>query len=227
MLYAFTDESYSPSCYLQTAFLVDESRLLAMRDCETLIRKNLSKIGVAGETEFHGHAIMNARKGWQTLEGKFHSKIAVISSFLKEIERIEGIFIVEAIDLSNFYAFSTTDESPHQYTSRALLERINDFALSSNANVEVYSDKISKEERARIRYPDILGTSQLHKIASVNYVDSEKEFGIQIADICAYICRRYLDHAELNSRTTKLVSELKAQIDARSQPRSNKELWRL
>lgn len=201
MLYAFTDESYSPSCYLQAAFVVDESRLTAMGDCENEIRKNLSKIGVSGQTEFHGHAIMNARKGWETLDSKFHSKIAVVRLLLKEVEHIKGNFIIEAIDLSKFYPFSTTNESPHQYTSRALLERINDFASANNSNVEVLSDKISKEERARIRYPDILGISQLHKITSVNYVDSKKAFGIQIADICAYVSRRYLDHSERNSRT--------------------------
>jgi hypothetical protein len=159
MLYAFTDESYSPRCYLQAAYVVDESKIGAMRECENLIRENLTKIGVPVDTEFHGHAIMNARKGWQKLEGKFHSKIAVIKALLKEIESIEGYFIIEAIDIS--------------------------------------------------------------------IVDSDKEFGIQIADICSYMARRHLDHMERNLRSARIVSEIKSLLDVRTLPSNKREIWSL
>jgi hypothetical protein len=227
MLYAFTDESYSPRCYLQAAYVVDESKIGAMRECESLIRENLTKIGVPVDTEFHGHAIMNARKGWQKLEGKFHSKIAVIKDLLKEIESIEGYFIIEAIDISMFYTFSYTDESAHQYTSKALLKRINEVALERDAKVKIFSDKISKEERARIRYPDILGIDQHQKIISVTYVDSDKEFGIQIADICSYMARRHLDHMERNLRSARIVSEIKSLLDVRTLTSNKREIWSL
>lgn len=207
--------------------MVDENRLAAMRTSESRIRENLSKFGKSVETEFHGHAIMNARKGWQPLEGKFHLKISVIRSFITEIESIQGQFIVEAIDLSKFERLSHSRISPHSYTSERLLLRINDLAIARATETKIFSDKISKEERARLRYLNILEFNRLQQITSMNYIDSKREFGIQIADMCAYIVRRYLDRVDQNPRTARLISEIKAQIDKSTIPKKRSEWWSL
>jgi hypothetical protein len=227
MLYAFTDESYSDTSYLQAAYLINESEVEALLECEKRIRKDLPRIGVSPETEFHGHAIMNARKGWQSLDGKFHLKIEVIRSLFDEIQSVGGRLIIEAIDLTIFRFSEFTNETPHQYTSRELLGRINDYAITRTASAKVFSDKISKEERARIKYSQILGSGNFQNIDSVSFVDSKDEFGIQIADLCAYISRRHVDHQERNSRTAHLVANLKAEIAVNMLVKTKKELWNL
>jgi hypothetical protein len=227
MLYAFTDESYSDTSYFQAAYLIDESKVEALLECEKRIRKELPRIGVSPETEFHGHAIMNARKGWQSLDGKFHLKIGIIRSLLNEIQSVGGRLIIEAIDLTIFRFSEFTNETPHQYTSRELLGRINQYAMTSASDVKVFSDKISKEERARIRYSQILATSKFQNIDSLFFVDSKDEFGIQIADLCAYISRRHVDHKESNFRTANIVAEINATINVNMLVRTQKELWSL
>jgi hypothetical protein len=62
MLYAFTDESYSSRKYFQAAYIVDVEQLLQIEQVMENLFTYARGIGIEGNVEFHGHAIMNAKE---------------------------------------------------------------------------------------------------------------------------------------------------------------------
>jgi hypothetical protein len=89
-----------------------------------------------------------------------------------------------------------------------LLGAIDEFAEIHARDIHVFSDKVSKEERRRIRFDTLNQEDSYPRIKTINFVESSDFPGIQIADMCIYLYRRLVDHKEVNQRTKYLVDEL-------------------
>jgi hypothetical protein len=208
MLYAFTDESYSPRQYFQAAYIVDGEQLLQIEQVMEGLRAYTRGIGIQGSVEFHGHAIMNAKDNWKPLSGRFDLKIKIFKYFVEQVKEIDGSLLIQGLDLTGPEASYELSTSPHLETSKNLLRAIDEYSEMHGRNICVFSDKVSKEDRQRIRF-DLLNQSSIFpRIKSVNFVDSSDFPGIQIADMCIYLYRRLVDHHEINPRTKYLVDEL-------------------
>ena len=208
MLYAFTDESYSPRQYFQAAYIVDGEQLLqieqVMEDLFTYIRG----IGIQGNVEFHGHAIMSAKDAWKPLSGRFDLKIKIFKYFVEQVKEIDGSLLIQGLDVrepGENYDFLS---SPHLVTSKNLLREIDTFSEMHSRDVYVYSDRVSKEDRQRIRFDTLNQSGLFPRIKAINFVESSNYPGIQITDMCIYLYRRLVDHQEINPRTKYLVDDL-------------------
>jgi hypothetical protein len=208
MLYAFTDESYSPRQYFQAAYIVNEEQLPQIEKFMEELLHYVRAFGIEGDVEFHGHAIMNAKDEWKQLKGRFHLKVAVFKFFVEQLMQIDGLLIIESADVANLREVNNQWLTPHQETSKKLLKSINEYAETLTSDVYVFSDKISKEDRKRVQL-DVLSHQYTYpRIKSVEFVASSTQYGIQITDMCIYLYRRLMDHSEVNRKTRVLVEEL-------------------
>lgn len=208
MLYAFTDESYSHRRYFQAAFVVDEAQLPQLNNAVGKVQRFAKALGVEGEIELHGHGIMSAQGAWSPLQNRFDLKIAVFKYFVEQLSKLEGSLLIQGVVVKELKSEYGLALSPHQETSKKLLRSINHFSQTHETDTHIYSDKVSKEERRRIRFDKFSEENSFQNIKSVNFVDSLEFPGIQIADMCIYLYRRLIDHEESNPRTKLLVEEL-------------------
>jgi hypothetical protein len=91
MLYAFTDESYSPRQYFQAAYIVDGEQLLQIEQVMEELFSYTRGIGIQGNVEFHGHAIMNAKEDRRRIRFDTLNQISIFP-------RIKTINFVESSD---------------------------------------------------------------------------------------------------------------------------------
>lgn len=208
MLYAFTDESYSPRQYFQAAFIVNESVLPQIEDLRKELLEQVRMLGISGDIEFHGHSLMNAKDEWWPLSGQFHLRMEIFKSFMSLLSQMEGSLLIERINIADLREQNRLFVSPHGETTKNLIHSINQFAGFHLEKVQVYSDKISKEDRRRIQLDKVNEGFQHLWIESINYVESSGYFGVQIADMCIYLYRRLKDHKEKNRKTRLLIEEL-------------------
>jgi hypothetical protein len=100
MLYAFTDESYSPRHYFQAAYIVDDGQLLQIEQVMEELLAYVRSIGIEGNVEFHGHAIMNAKDDWKPLSGRFDLKIAIFRYFVEKVKNVDGSLLIQGLDVT-------------------------------------------------------------------------------------------------------------------------------
>jgi hypothetical protein len=208
MLYAFTDESYSPRQYFQAAYIVDGEQLLQIEQVMEDLFSYTRGIGIQGNVEFHGHAIMSAKDAWKPLLGKFDLKIKIFRYFVEQVKKIDGSLLIQGLDITESRKNYDFLNSPHLVTSKNLLREIDTFSEMHSRDVHVFSDKVSKEDRRRIRFDTLNQSIIFPRIKTINFVESSDYPGIQIADMCTYLYRRMVDHQEVNQRTKYLVEEI-------------------
>jgi ribosomal protein L24 len=208
MLYAFTDESYSSRQYFQAAFIINESVLPQIEDLRKELLEQVRMLGIAGNIEFHGHSLMNAKDEWWPLSGQFHLRMEIFKSFMSLLSQIDGSLLIEGINITDLREQNILLFSPHGKTTKELIHAIDQFAGLHHENVQIYSDKISKEDRKRIKLDKVNEEFQPRWIESINYVESSEYFGVQIADMCIYLYRRLMDHKETNRKTRLMIEEL-------------------
>lgn len=208
MLYAFTDASYSPRQYFQAAYIVDGEQLLQIEQVMEDLFSYTRGIGIQGNVEFHGHAIMNAKDHWKPLSGRFDLKIKIFKYFVEQVRKIDGSLLIQGLDLTGPEVNYELSTPPHLETSKNLLREIDTFSEMHSRDVYVFSDKVSKENRQRIRFDTLSQSNFFPRIKTINFVESSDYPGIQIADMCIYLYRRLVDHQEVNPRTKYLIDEL-------------------
>lgn len=213
MLYAFTDESYSPRQYFQAAYIVNESDLPQIEDLRKELLEQVRMLGIAGDIEFHGHSLMNAKDEWRPLSGLFHLRIEIFKCFVTLLSQVGGSLLIEKVNIADLREHNGLLLSPHGETTKNLLHSIDHFAGLHLERVQVYSDKISKEDRKRIKLEKVNEEFQHQWIKSINFVESSEYFGVQIADMCIYLYRRLIDHKETNRKTRLMIEELWGMIE--------------
>jgi hypothetical protein len=230
MLIAFTDESYSSEMYFQGAFVIDSELLENLNQLILEASEYARGFGVEPGTEFHGHSIMSATKGWEPLGRNFHMKKAIYSHVLRRISNSGGTLIIEGVDITRLNQRYKYPRSPHEITHKGLLDKLDRFAESKGETIQIYSDSVNSEMRLAQLFTlyQIHSTSGLYprylkSIIQVQHVDSHLHSGIQIADLCIYLFRRFRDHNESQERTKRDVESmwniLTPTIDSNFQPR--------
>lgn len=208
MLYAFTDESYSPRKYFQAGFIIKERDLGHLEQVIAKSREYAKTLGIFNPAEFHGHSIMTARDGWESLHRDFKKKIEVFTFFFSQVALLDANLLIEDVDQYQSRNDVHDGVSAHEFTSRKLFASINQYSANRQLKTAVISDKISREDRKRIGYDKIVTENNYSNIRSIKFEDSHKYPGIQIADMCVYIYRRKVDHTEMNHRTKAWIDAL-------------------
>ena len=233
MLLAFTDESYSDHHYYQAALVIDENDLTLLEEIIRNAEIYASGFGVPIGTEFHGNAIMSARKGWEPLGNNFKAKAAIFKYVLRQASTLNATLIIQGVDVRALNYRYSYPLAPHEVTHKNLMDAIDRYAEHQQDKVLIFSDQIDTQKRLEtlfIEYQLIsTGGSRpryLKEIISIDYVESHVHPGIQIVDLCAFLYRRYDEHIENSDRTREEVVEmweiLIPLIDTYHQPR----VWR-
>lgn len=232
MLIAFTDESYSADRYFQGAFVISSQHLEILNETLAEAGEYARGFGIAPGTEFHGHSIMSATKGWEPLGRNFHMKKAIYSHALRGISKLGGTLIIEGVDIAQLNQRYKYPRSPHEITNKSLLDSLDRYAEANGESIEIYSDSVHSE----IRLNQLFSMYQTHStsglyprylksIVQVQHVDSQLHSGIQVADLCIYLYRRLKDHNELQARTRRDVQRMWKILTPTLDPHFQPRIW--
>jgi hypothetical protein len=188
MLYAFTDESYSSRFYFQGALIVYENELFAIENLVGEILLFATKLGVHPDTEIHGHSIMNSVHGWESLDRKFGLKIRILKNLFNGITNTNSQLLVAGIFTGPFSSPVASTRNRHIHTHDLLLGMIDQYAMSLNQKVLVYSDKTSVEKHLLANFE--INRRKYENLRELEFIDSRTSAGIQLVDSCLYIFHR-------------------------------------
>jgi len=215
VLYAYTDESYTSQFYYQSAFVIDSAIVSEIHDL--LVEANIyaQGFGISAGTEYHGHSIMSATDGWESLEKNFRAKAAIYRDVLQRIAQTKGRLFIQGVDTIRLNTRYSYPDSPHTVTLRHLLENIDGHADGRSKSVRVICDHLD-DSNSHLRDFDTYKQfstrgykpSALERISDMSFEDSKSSPGIQIADLCVYLYRRLDAHKESSPKTAKAVQEL-------------------
>ena len=206
MLYAFTDESYVADNYLQGAFVVDESDLGSLEDIVSITSEFALRFGVAPGTELRGYSIMNSKHGWEPLREKFHARIAIYKFLLTRIAEVDGhLSFAEEIQSPPYFEKSS-NYSRHIVTHNQMLEKLNLMGSKFKNEIMIYADEITSQRKLAVDFKE--QSHRYSKIKSLNFVDSEKNAGVQIIDAILYIYQRRYQVNTVERRSNNVTFEL-------------------
>jgi hypothetical protein len=232
MLLAFTDESYSEDRYFQAAFVIHLDQLPEVEARMNEAKRYAMNFGVAYDTEFHGHRIMNHLDGWEPLEGKLKAKLDIYKVCLQKISEIEGVVIIRGVDFKAMTERYHTPNPPEEESHKHLLDALDRYAESLNEDLVIFSDEAPQQKRLGELFIEYKFTSTggtypryLKRIAGVEYIDSRTHVGIQIADLIVYLYRRMEDHFKDNEYEKARVRKLWMIIEPCIHPWFNPRIW--
>ncbi len=232
MLLAFTDESYSEDRFYQAAYIINENQLQEVESRMQEAKQYAMKFGVAHDTEFHGHRIMNHLDGWESLEGKLKAKLDIYKICLKMIAGIKGVVIIRGVDFKALQEKYSAPHPPEEVSNKYLLDAIDRYAESQAETIIIYSDEAPQQKRLGELFLEYKITSTggtypryLKNIVRVEYIDSKTHVGIQIADLLAYLYRRMDDHFKDNAFEQARVRKLWQIIEPCIHPWYQPRIW--
>ena len=208
-IFAFSDESYSDKVYLQGAYVIDADSLLLIEKAFQRSYSYAATFGIGRDVEFHGHSIMSSRKGWEILRNSFRAKIAIYQNILQCISDIPGQLIFQELEiLTNKKSLANAPDA-HLITFTALLFRLNSLGNSQGCSITIFADHLTREK-------ELLKLFKFYKnecgllpyISDIEHVDSKLHPGVQIADLCTYIYRRFRENNERDPGTRRAVENL-------------------
>lgn len=206
---AFTDESYSGALYVQGAYVINKEFLSLIEKEFQRSHDYAAAFGISNDVEFHGHSIMSSRKGWESLNNRFRAKIAIYQNTLQNIAEIPGKLIFQELKISPKTDPHTFSSDPHKSTFRALLHQLNSFSQSEGCSITIYADHLTREKELLTLFDYLKNDRKLLPfISNIEHVDSKLHPGVQIADLCSYIYRRYRENNERDPRTRRAVETL-------------------
>lgn len=206
MLYAFTDESYLATSYLQGAFVIDESdrELLDVIVNET--SEFAQRFGISPGRELRGYSIMNSKHGWEPLREKFHARVAIYKFLLTKVAATDGklLFTKEIPSISHFERLS--NYSRHFATHNQMLEQLNQIGEQSKKEIVIYADEITAQRKLALDF-----TKQKPRYKSLeflHFVDSGQNSGVQIIDAILYLYQRCNQISKVDHRSDKVTLEM-------------------
>ncbi|MBM7824227.1 hypothetical protein JOD55_000054 [Arcanobacterium pluranimalium] len=207
----FVDESYNAGHYYIAGVLATASQLA---DLESRFLKIASYYQIVNNLphlpEFHGHSIMTGRDDWVAVNGNFGSSITLLHRLTTAISQSGVEIFIEGVDTKRLNDRYKYPDPPHEICLRHLLERINEHLYHTSEVCKVIADTVPDEATYQQRIEYYCGAltlgyrSQklLHIDPTINFVDSRNHFGVQSADIVAYLHRR-LNENTSSSKSTK------------------------
>lgn len=216
MLIAYLDESYTQDRYYIAAFVIDLDDLPLLQAAIADGARYAEGFGIAPGSELHAHEIMSGKKAWAPLRGQHRAAIAIYQRALTNIAGLPGRMFVRGLDIPRLHARYKYPDPPHRIVLQHLLEEISDYGQSLGAQVLVVADEIpdQKAHKTRVETYQRLGTpgykpnKLAHIQTPITFASSALTPGLQVADLIAYIFRRYDGHTEENTRTRVTVEAL-------------------
>lgn len=207
MLYAFTDESYVATHYLQGAFVVYESDLELLDLIVSATIDYAQSFGIALGTELRGYSLMNSKHGWEPLRGSFHARISIYKYLLTSLAEVNARFLVvetnEDSSLDNF----ANNKSRHIATHDELLRKLNSIGAVEGERISVIADEITHQNKVDRNFEKM--RTDLSRIDSLSFVESNKHSGVQICDSLLYIYQRTNQEKISAHRSYKAIMELR------------------
>ncbi|MDY5127540.1 DUF3800 domain-containing protein [Actinotignum sp. SLA_B059] len=208
----FIDESYGEGhFYIAGVLATDEqladlNRRFAARASYYQIVNNLPHI-----PEFHGHSIMTGRDDWTALKRNFGSAIALLKRLTTEISRSGAAIFIEGVDTRRLNSRYKYPDAPYEVCLRNLLESVNLFLSNAGDTCRVIADSVPDSDTYAQRmdyYCSVTNPGyrrrQLMCIEGpMEFVDSRQHFGIQSADIVAYLHRRLVEGGSSSKETQR------------------------
>lgn len=213
----FIDESYCSAHYYVAGVLVSpqeledlEQRFSRMAQYYQTVN-NLSHI-----PEFHGHSIMTGKDDWRTIRGNFGSASALMQRLTREIAQTNATIFIEGVDVDKLNKRYKYPAPPHEICLRHLLERVNEHLSSIGATCKVIADTVPDEImlQQRVSYyrdattPGYRGQQLVQFIGDVEFVDSYDHFGVQSADIVAYLHRRLSENTNASKQSKRACERM-------------------
>lgn len=207
----YIDESYQSDHYYVAGILADrDSSRKLIDDLAELAESYRHRNSLSVAPEFHGHSIMNALEDWGFLAGKFGASISIYQRVLHTIQNSGVEIYIEGVDVKRLNRRYRYPDTPYEVVLRHLLERINEVCGRTASMCKVYADTLPREDDfkeaiagfTRVSTPGYRG-QKLHCIqGEIEFLDSRSHFGIQAADMSAYIYRRWRE-GKLDNETSK------------------------
>lgn len=171
------------------------------------------KFHIPWETELHGNEIMQGKKGWKCLSGNVGEAVWVYKSVLSILKPIGARTFIQGVNTERLQArYGIHAHSPYLVTLRHALERIDAYARAEDYDrVQVVADY---RDDQKIYHAAVTGYKQngtpgyqrslLNRTAEpISFEDSHTNYGLQMADLIAYIARRHLEADGTMHRTAR------------------------
>ncbi|NMX10624.1 DUF3800 domain-containing protein [Mobiluncus mulieris] len=195
----FVDESYDARDYYIAGVLASSTQLSELERRLQRMAEYYQRVNNRSQVpEFHGHSIMTGRDDWAVLEENFGSAIALLGRLARAISNSGVAIFIEGVDTKRLNARYRYPDSPHEVCLRNLLERVDEYLESTRAKCKVIADMVSDENSYQQRFdyycdavtPGYQGRQLVCIERTIDFVDSREYFGVQSADIVAYLHRR-------------------------------------
>jgi len=223
MVTAYIDESYTADRYfIGAAFVPDAAVTTLGQAFDQIVETTAQLHGTPVPAELHGYEIMSGSGDWELLRGKHREAAGLYLAALRAAREAGVKYLFRGVDVARLNARYRYPDRPHTIVLGHLLERIDDYAITTGQAdpVRIVADEIATQEAHRSEFESYqrAGTpgyrsSTLDMIdAQITFARSCDEPGLQAADLAVYVHRRR--HTVTSTgKAAQTLRRLCAQID--------------
>jgi hypothetical protein len=216
VLISFLDESYTQDRYYIAAFIIESREMALLRAAVADAAAYAEGFGVPPGAELHAHEIMSGKGSWAALRGQHRSAIAIYQRALTNVAGLPGIVCVRGVDIPRLRARYRYPDPPHRIVLQHVLEEVSACGRRQGRQVRVVADELPDQDShtTEVETYRQLGTIAgrparlAHIETPITFACSATTPGLQVADLIAYLYRRYDGHVEKDPRTRAEVEKL-------------------
>lgn len=186
-----------PEHLIMVALAVEESSVMTMAERMEAVRvKSFDQL--PDEFEFHGYDIWHGNGFWS--DKSHEEKLAVFEDLIQIVTDLDCFVAHSTIDLVKLHERhqGAADGNAYRLALQFLLEKVDTYQSETALRVVVADEKHEEEFRAA----RMLGTMQQFGsgevpgrrlttiIDNLHFVDSKASYGVQLADVVAYVMAR-------------------------------------
>lgn len=218
-----------PTHLKMVALVVDEGSIRTMGErMEAVMDKNFD--WPPGDFEFHGRDIWHGNGYWG--EKSHEEKLQVLEDLIAIVAEIDCFVAHSTIDLAKLHEKydGKVDGNAYLLALQFVLEKIDAYQSSSALRVVVADEKHEQELRAarmvgrmqRFGAGEVPGRKLKTIIDNLHFVDSKASYGVQLADIVAYILERRAlaakEHPNAQAALERMGSSIWAKVRTYREP---------
>jgi hypothetical protein len=171
VLLAYVDESYSQGWdrYWIAALLCPEQVLGPLSEAldDVVAKAASSYSGIGTRAELHGHALLHGKDDWLPLAPMVRARIGVYNDAFAAIGSSDVKIMIRGVHVPRLNERYVYPDHPHTVVLQHLLERINDYAVTTDQSALVIADEVdrAKEYRRELWRYQRQGTTGLESAA--------------------------------------------------------------
>lgn len=191
----FLDESYGRDHFYVAGVLVDEAQARKLESGLDGLAVRLQRRNQWEELpEFHGHSLMNGLDDWKELRPYFGVRLSVYMDVLRVVRASGARVFIQGVDVQRLNARYMYPPPPFEVALSRLLSVVDEWCALVGARCSVVADE--RGEYARVERLDTRfmwrNPRPLRMIREdISFTESRGSYGVQAADMCAYIARRF------------------------------------